>query len=154
VSAAPRIALVVQRASRASHVPPDAVLRRWARAALVREAQVTLRYVAETEGRRLNREFRGGDYATNVLTFVYGTRPLAGDIVVCAPVVAREAKAQGKPVAAHHAHLLVHGLLHLAGLDHERDDEARRMEARERRILASLGFPDPYAPVTMSPDRL
>jgi probable rRNA maturation factor len=154
VTGAPRFALAVQRASKASHIPPDASLLRWARAALAREAEVTLRYVAEAEGRRLNREYRGRDYATNVLTFVYGTRPLAGDIVVCAPVVAREAKAQGKPVVAHHAHLLVHGLLHLAGLDHEREDEARRMEARERRILAALGFPDPYAPVTMSSGRL
>ena len=148
------IALAVQRASKASHIPPDATLRRWARAALSRRAEVTLRYVAEAEGRRLNREFRGRDYATNVLTFVYGTKPLAGDIVVCAPVVAREARAQGKPVAAHHAHLLVHGLLHLAGCDHERDDEARRMEGRERRILAALGFPDPYGPVPMAPARL
>jgi probable rRNA maturation factor len=154
VRAAPRVALAVQRASRAAHIPPDAVLRRWARAALGREAAVTLRYVAETEGRRLNREFRGRDYATNVLTFVYGDRPLSGDIVVCAPVVAREARAQGRPVAAHHAHLLVHGLLHLAGFDHESDTEAVRMEARERRILASLGFPDPYAPVTKAPGRL
>jgi probable rRNA maturation factor len=154
VSAGPRLALAVQRASRAAHIPADAVLRRWARAALAREAQVTLRYVAEAEGRRLNREYRGRDYATNVLTFAYGGKPLSGDIVVCAPVVAREAKAQGKPVAAHHAHLLVHGLLHLAGLDHERGDEARRMEARERRILAALGFPDPYAAVTVPPGRL
>jgi len=154
VKGVPRLALAVQRASRASHIPPDASLRRWASAALAREAQVTLRYVAEAEGRRLNREYRGRDCATNVLTFVYGSRPLSGDIVVCAPVVAREAKAQGKPVVAHHAHLLVHGLLHLAGLDHERDVEAHRMEARERRILATLGFPDPYAPVTMPSARL
>lgn len=151
---APRIALAVQRASKASHIPTDALIRRWARAALSCEAAVTLRYVAEAEGRRLNRDFRGRDYATNVLTFVYGARPLAGDIVVCAPVVAREAKAWGLPATAHHAHLLVHGLLHLAGFDHEGDDEARRMEGRERRILASLGFPDPYAPVTMPADRL
>ncbi len=154
MSGAPRLALAVQRASKASHIPSDRVLRRWARAALEVEAQVTLRYVAEAEGRRLNREFRGKDYATNVLTFVYGDAPLAGDIVVCAPVVAREAKAQGKAVAAHHAHLLVHGLLHLSGLDHEDDREARRMESRERRILAALGFADPYAPVTVPPRRL
>ena len=154
MSGAPRLALAIQRASKASHIPADRVLRRWARAALAVEADVTLRYVAEAEGRRLNREFRGKDYATNVLTFVYAEAPLAGDIVVCAPVVAREAKAQGKAVAAHHAHLIVHGLLHLAGLDHEDECEARRMEARERRILAALGFADPYAPVTMPPGRL
>lgn len=137
--------IVIQRASRARHIPADATLRRWARAALGRDADVTLRYVAETEGRRLNAGFRGKEYATNVLTFVYETRPrLAGDIVICAPVVAREARAQGKEVAAHHAHLLVHGLLHLQGHDHEADGEAHRMESRERAILARLGFPDPY----------
>jgi probable rRNA maturation factor len=136
--------VIIQRASRASHIPSDALLRKWSRAALSRDADVTLRYVARSEARRLNREFRGKDYATNVLTFIYGTKPLEGDVVICAPVVAREAKAQGKAVGAHHAHLLVHGLLHLQGFDHERRDEAERMENRERRILAKLGFPDPY----------
>jgi probable rRNA maturation factor len=137
--------LVIQRASRASHIPSDPLLRRWAAAALARPAQVTLRYVAEAEGRRLNREFRGKDYATNVLTFVYGEGDgLAGDIVICAPVVAREAKAQGKEARAHHAHLLVHGLLHLQGLDHENRPDAEKMERRERAILRAAGFPDPY----------
>ena len=136
--------MIIQRASRAAHIPSDALLRRWARAALSREARVTLRYVAESEGRRLNRSYRGKDYATNVLTFIYATKPLEGDVVICAPVVAREAKAQGKAVAAHHAHLLVHGLLHLQGFDHEREREAKKMESRERRILARLGFADPY----------
>ena len=140
----PGSSLVIQRASRASHIPSDALLKKWSGAALSRRAMVTLRYVAESEGRRLNREFRGKDYATNVLTFIYGARPLAGDIVICAPVVAREAKAQGKRLQAHHAHLLVHGLLHLQGMDHGREREARRMEGRERAILAKLGFPDPY----------
>jgi len=111
---------------------------------LSRDALVTIRYVAEAEGRRLNREFRGKDHATNVLTFIYSVRPLAGDIVICAPVVAREAREQGKAVNAHHAHLLVHGLLHLQGMDHERGAEAERMERRERAILSRLGFPDPY----------
>ena len=120
-------------------------MRRWAGAALAKDASVTLRYVAESEGRRLNRKFRGKDYATNVLTFIYSAKPLSGDIVICAPVVAREAKRQGKALAAHHAHLLVHGLLHLQGMDHERRGEAERMERRERAILARLGFPDPYA---------
>ena len=109
-----------------------------------RAAAITLRYVGETEGRRLNREFRGKDYATNVLTFVYAKAPLAGDIVICAPVVAREARSQGKALTAHHAHLLIHGLLHLEGLDHERARDAERMEKRERAILARLGFGDPY----------
>jgi probable rRNA maturation factor len=146
---APGIELAIQRASRAAHIPADARLRAWARAALSRPAVVALRYVAATEGRRLNRDYRGKDYATNVLTFVYGGEPggaLAGDVVICAPVVAREAREQGKDVAAHHAHLLVHGLLHLQGLDHERPADARRMERREREILARLGFGDPYAP--------
>jgi probable rRNA maturation factor len=120
------------------------LLRRWARAALRRPATVALRVVAQAEGRRLNREFRGRDYATNVLTFIYADAPLAGDIVICAPVVAHEAREQGKPVRAHWAHLLVHGLLHLQGHDHEAPGEAVRMERRERRILAALGFADPY----------
>jgi len=144
---APGLEIAIQRASRAAHIPPDARLRAWARAALARRASVTVRYVAEAEGRRLNREFRGKDYATNVLTFVYEAAPrgpLSGDIVICAPVVAREARAQGKDVRAHHAHLLVHGLLHLQGYDHEIGSEAARMERRERAILARLGFPDPY----------
>ena len=137
--------LAIQRASRAAHIPSDRRLHQWARAALGREAEVTVRYVAEREGRRLNREFRRRDYATNVLTFIYGERPrLAGDVVICAPVVAREAREQGKSVEAHHAHLLVHGLLHLQGFDHERAPDARKMEARERAILKGLGFPDPY----------
>ena len=143
--ASPGSALAIQRASRARHIPADRLLRAWARAALARKANVTLRYVAETEGRRLNREFRGKDYATNVLTFVYEGGPgLSGDVVICAPVVAREAREQGKDVAAHHAHLLVHGLLHLQGFDHERNAEAERMEAKERSILRRLGFDDPY----------
>ncbi len=114
---------------------------------MARAARVTLRYVAEAEARRLNRDFRGRDYATNVLTFVYEERgsALAGDIVICAPVVAREARASGRDLEAHHAHLVVHGLLHLQGMDHEREADARRMQARERRILARMGFPDPYA---------
>jgi probable rRNA maturation factor len=137
--------LEIQRASRAAHIPSDARLRRWSRAALSRPARVTLRFVALAEGRKLNRDYRGKDHATNVLTFVYASRPLEGDIVVCAPVVAREAREQGKALAAHYAHLVVHGLLHLQGYDHEADGEAARMERRERRVLAALGFADPYA---------
>ena len=143
MSAGP-LALAIQRATRAAHVPSDRRLRTWARAALHQRATVTLRFVGEAEGRRLNREFRGKDYATNVLTFIYELRPLAGDVVICAPVVAREARLRGKAIDAHYAHLLVHGLLHLQGHDHESEPPARRMEARERRILAGLGFDDPY----------
>jgi probable rRNA maturation factor len=138
----------IQRVSRAAHIPSDRRLRAWARAALTRQAAVTLRFVAQAEGRRLNREFRGKDYATNVLTFVYEARkgvPLSGDVVICAPVAAREARAQSKAVDAHYAHLVVHGLLHLQGMDHEQERDAQRMEARERRILRGLGFGDPYA---------
>ncbi|MBL0143650.1 MAG: rRNA maturation RNase YbeY [Betaproteobacteria bacterium] len=144
---APRLELSVQRASRAAHIPADARLRTWARAAIARRACVTLRYVAQAEGRRLNREFRGKDYATNVLTFIFDDSPagiLEGDIVICSPVVAREAREQKKAVAAHHAHLLVHGLLHLQGFDHESDEDAARMEQRERAVLRRLGFGDPY----------
>jgi probable rRNA maturation factor len=140
-----RLALAVQRASRAAHIPSDARLRRWARAALPGGGRVTVRYVAEVEARRLNRQYRGKDYATNVLGFPYKAAPLEGDVVICAPVVAREAREQGRDVEAHHAHLLVHGLLHLAGHDHERAAAAAKMERLERRILARLGFEDPYA---------
>jgi len=119
-------------------------LRRWARAALNREARVTLRIVGAREGRALNRCYRGRDYATNVLTFVYSGRPLAGDIALCAPVVAREARSRGISREAHYAHLVVHGLLHLQGYDHEKRADAARMERRERRILAALGYDDPY----------
>ena len=136
--------LAIQRASRASHIPSDTRLRRWARATLP-AATVTLRFVAEAEGRRLNREFRGKDYATNVLTFAYNVAALTGDVVICAPVVAREARVQGKAVVAHYAHLVVHGLLHLQGHDHEEEAPAARMERRERAILRTLGYPDPYA---------
>lgn len=141
-----RAALEIQRASRAAHIPDDRTLRRWARAVLPAGSAVTVRFVAEAEARRLNREYRGRDYATNVLSFPYGGAPSLGDVVICAAVVAREARAQGKAVRAHHAHLLVHGLLHLLGYDHEKGArEARRMEASERAILAGLGFADPYA---------
>ena len=138
--------VVIQRASRAAHIPPDRRLRAWAKAVLPPKSDVTVRYVALAEGRRLNREFRGRDSATNVLSFPYEASRgrLSGDVVICAPVVAREAREQGKALDAHHAHLLVHGLLHLQGYDHEREADARRMERRERAVLAKLGFADPY----------
>ena len=108
--------------------------------------RVTVRFVAAAEGRRLNRDFRGKDYATNVLSFVYEDGAAAtGDLVVCLPVVLREAKQQGKPAKAHLAHMIVHGMLHLQGYDHETGQrDALRMEAREREILARFGIPDPY----------
>ncbi|MDR3220781.1 MAG: rRNA maturation RNase YbeY [Candidatus Accumulibacter sp.] len=149
---AKRLNLSVQYASRdqADELPARAELRAWSRAALdvdgKRGAQITIRFVDADEGRALNRNYRGKDAPTNVLSFVYESEPLLqGDLVICAPVVAREAVKQGKTLKAHHAHLVVHGLLHLLGDDHETgEDDARRMENRERAILASLGFTDPY----------
>jgi len=142
-----RIELAVQYAVPRAGLPARASIATWIGAALERSARVTVRFVGAAEGRRLNREYRGRDYAANVLTFVYSPArgALEGDIVLCAPVVAREARAQGKTPRAHYAHLAVHGALHLQGLDHARARDAVRMEARERRILARLGFADPYA---------
>ena len=121
-------------------LPAPAALRRWARAAAPHLA-LTLRVVGGREGRALNRRFRRRDYATNVLSFPYGH---AGDIVLCHPVIAREARAQGKSVRAHYAHLVVHGALHLRGHEHNDKTSAKRMEAAEVRLLARLGFGDPY----------
>ncbi len=136
----------VQVATRSRSLPAATLLRRWTRAALARPAQVTLRIVGEREGEALNRKFRRKPHATNVLTFGYaGDGGLAGDIVLCAPVIAREARRQGKDLESHYAHLTVHGLLHLQGYDHENPREARIMEAREAAILRRLGYPDPYA---------
>ena len=144
--AAPALSLSVQYASNAPDLPTRGEVRRWARAALLADATVTVRFVDGIEGRALNAEFRGKDYATNVLTFVYDDdEPRAGDIVLCAPVVRKEADAQGKTLAAHYAHLVVHGMLHLQGFDHERAADAAAMEARETSILAQLALPDPYA---------
>ena len=130
----------------AEALPRRRTLRRWAAAAAERPLAVTLRFVGAREGRALNARYRGRDYATNVLTFVYDDKqPRAGDIVLCAPVVRKEADAQGKSLAAHYAHLVVHGMLHLQGFDHEHAGDAAVMEARETAILACLGLPDPYA---------
>lgn len=137
----------VQYASRLRGIPGERLFRKWLEAALPKPASLTLRIVNAAEAKRLNAGFRGKDYATNVLTFVYHepkAKTLEGDIVLCAQVVAKEAKEQGKPLAAHYAHLTVHGALHLAGFDHENARDAKIMESRETRILAALGFPDPY----------
>jgi probable rRNA maturation factor len=120
-------------------IPSAAALRRWA--ALV-PLQATVRIVGAREGRALNRRFRGKDYATNVLSFPYGSD--AGDVVLCHPVIAREARAQGKTLSAHYAHLVLHGLLHLRGYRHEKKREALRMERAEIRLLARAGFGNPY----------
>jgi probable rRNA maturation factor len=148
MTGAAKLSLTVQYATDAGPPPSRSRLRIWAAAALERSAAVTLRFVDEAEGHRLNRDFRGKDYATNVLTFTYDdgeAARLSGDIVLCTPVVSAEARDQGKPLDAHFAHLVVHGMLHLQGYDHERDDEASVMEARETEILAKLGYADPYA---------
>jgi probable rRNA maturation factor len=150
-SRSPELALAVQLAAPGHATPARARLRVWASAALERDAEVTLRVVEAAESRRLNREFRGRDYATNVLTFTYADAaapqqaPLTGDVVLCAPVIESEAREQHKPVEAHYAHLVVHAMLHLQGYDHERDDDAARMEARETEIVTGLGYADPYA---------
>jgi probable rRNA maturation factor len=140
------LSLDVQLAARRARFPSRAKVLRWARAAMRRSAEVTVRVVGESEGRRLNRVYRGRDRATNVLSFAYerGARAVSGDIALCAPVIRREAERQGKPLEAHYAHLVVHGLLHLQGYDHEAPRAARRMEALETQILAKLGYPDPY----------
>jgi probable rRNA maturation factor len=118
---------------------------RWVRTALALPGEITVRIVDEDEGRRLNREFRGKDYATNVLTFNYAYEPVvAADLVLCAPVVAQEAQAAGIPLEAHYAHLLVHGTLHAQGYDHETAAEAQLMEGRESELLPRLGFADPW----------
>jgi len=118
---------------------------RWIRAALEHPAEITVRIVGADEGRALNRDYRGRDYATNVLTFDYSREPLVtADLILCAPVVADEAKQQRLPIEAHYAHLLVHGALHAQGHDHEADDDAQRMEQRESEIVTRLGFADPY----------
>ena len=119
---------------------------RWIRAALEAPGHITVRLVDVDEGQALNRDFRGRDYATNVLTFDYSRDPLvSADLVLCAPVIEREAREQALSLEAHYAHLLVHGTLHAQGFDHETDEEARMMESRETEILAALGFDDPYA---------
>lgn len=121
-------------------------LKRWVSMALEGAGEITVRIVGATEGRTLNREFRGKDYATNVLTFAYTQSPLTmADLVLCAPVVVREAREQRKPLSDHFAHLVVHGTLHAQGYDHEEgEDEANDMESLEVLLMGSLGLPNPY----------
>lgn len=147
-----------QLASEADDIPPESSFRRWASAALAGRrsaAEIVVRVVDEDESRRLNRQYRGKDRPTNVLSFPFEAPPGVpsehlGDLVICAPVVQREALEQGKTAEAHWAHLTVHGVLHLLGHDHLDDNEAEQMEALERTILAGLRYPDPYATVTES----
>jgi probable rRNA maturation factor len=141
----PSAAVAVQLACRARGAPSPGRLRAFARAAAGAGAALTLRIVAEREARRLNRAYRGRRYAPNVLSFPYRRAPLCGDIVLCHPVIAREARARGKALLAHYAHLVVHGVLHLRGRDHASARAASRMEREEAGILRRLGFGDPYA---------
>jgi probable rRNA maturation factor len=145
----PELALTVQYGTRCAQLPSRAQLRRWVSAALRKNARLTLRLVGTREAHRLNLDHRGRDYATNVLTFIYSTRrPFEGDIAICAPVVAREATLRKIRREAHYAHLTVHGVLHLQGYDHELAADATRMEKLETRILARLGYADPYCDMT------
>ena len=142
--AALQLSLQFADASHRGELPRHKVLR-WLRAALQGPAELTVRIVGADEGLALNRDFRQQDHATNVLTFDYAHEPVVmADLVLCAPVVAAEAAAQGIPLQAHYAHLLVHGALHAQGFDHQSDVEAAQMEARESAILTALGVADPY----------
>jgi probable rRNA maturation factor len=140
----------IQRASQVANIPNDRAIRKWISAAistLTKPTELTLRIVNAAEARNLNSAFRGKDYATNVLTFVYSepkANILQGDIVLCAQVLAREAREQNKPINAHYAHLIVHGVLHLAGYDHEVEKDAKKMEVLEAKIVMGLGFLHPY----------
>ena len=136
----PKNNVAVQYAVPRRGVPGAAALRAWARAAGA--SAITLRIVGASEGRRLNRQYRRKNYATNVLSFSYGN--VRGDVVLCHPVIVREARAQRKSLRAHYAHMVVHGVLHLRGHAHDDKASARRMEAREIRVLARFGFADPY----------
>ncbi len=146
-----RLNLSVQYACNTAALPLRPQLRAWVRAALdvdgKRGAQITVRLVDADEGQLLNKDFRGKDYATNVLSFPYESEPLiCGDLVICAPVVEREAAEQGKALEAHYAHLVVHGILHLQGYDHESGKKAaQKMENLECTVLAALGYDNPYA---------
>jgi probable rRNA maturation factor len=143
----------IESNSQSRQIPPLADLEYWISAALqsqeFEDAEVSVYIVDEDEGQELNAQYRGKDYPTNVLSFPADIAeevgvPLLGDLVVCAPVVEREAQEQGKTLQAHWAHMLVHGTLHLLGFDHIEDDEAETMEALESQIITSLGYPAPY----------
>lgn len=143
--AMPHLSLSVQYASDEAYLPSKQLLKRWAKASLRVDTEVTIRIVDAEEGRALNSAYRGKDYATNVLTFPLTEMPhLMGDIIICAPVVQSEADAQQKSLEAHYAHLTVHGVLHLHGYDHETEPQAELMESLEVTILEKLGYANPY----------
>lgn len=144
----PELRLVVQYASEAAELPSRTQIRRWVVAALENDAEITVRIVDADEAQALNNDYRHKDYVPNVLTFEYGEimpGVLGGDVVICAPVVAREAREQGKPLKAHYAHMTVHGVLHLQGYDHIDPADAEVMESREIAILKQFRFPNPYS---------
>jgi len=141
----PKLAATIQYASVADNIPSASQFRKWAKAALRVDTEVTIRIVDAEEGQLLNNTYRGKDYATNVLTFPLTEDPyLMGDIIICAPVVAAEAKEQHKSLEAHYAHLTVHGILHLHGYDHETEPQAELMEGLETAIVTKLGYASPY----------
>ena len=144
----PPLTLSLQFADKSARAAlPRHKVARWIRAALDAPGEITVRIVGTDEGQALNRDYRQRDYATNVLTFDYSHEPVVvADLVLCAPVVQREATEQRITLEAHYAHMLVHGTLHARGFDHEDETEARVMEARESELMQSLGFADPYAP--------
>ncbi len=140
-----KLSLAVQYACGTENIPSRTQFRRWIIKALQRDATMTLRLVDDAEGRELNRQYRGKNYPTNVLTFVYDEdESLKGDVVVCVPVVATEAASQNKSLLAHYAHLTIHAALHLQGYDHENEDDATEMEALETRLMLESGYPNPY----------
>lgn len=141
----PQLWMDVQFASELTGLPTLTQFKRWARKALRTDAQIALRITDEAEARAFNHEYRNKDYATNVLTFPLTESPfIIADILICAPVVIKEAAEQGKTIEAHFAHLTVHGILHAHGYDHEKEAPAALMESIERQIMTSLGYPDPY----------
>ncbi|CAN5838620.1 hypothetical protein BH11PSE8_BH11PSE8_14570 [soil metagenome] len=145
--AKPELTLSLQFADKTHRAAlPRHKVARWIRAALAAPAEITVRIFGADEGQALNRGFRSKDYATNVLTFDYSHEPvIVADLVLCAPVVEREAAEQNITLEAHYAHMLVHGALHAQGFDHEVDADAQKMEAHETEVLRTLGFDDPYA---------
>ena len=141
----PQLKFSLQIASKMAEIPAKNLFKKWAKAALRVDTEVTIRIVDEAEGRALNLAYRNKDYATNVLTFPLAEEPhLMGDIVICAPVVVKEATEQHKSLETHFAHLTVHGVLHLHGYDHEDVHQAELMESIEIQILAKLGYANPY----------
>lgn len=144
------LSVEIQIASKEKDLPADEDFMKWAQAALEKEnAEVVIRIVDEEESQQLNSQYRGRDKPTNVLSFPFEAPPEVpsehlGDLVICAPVVAEEAARQGKPLAHHWAHMVVHGMLHLQGHDHQNPEEAEQMESLERKLLADMDIPDPY----------